>query len=57
MKKVIKYELTKEEKDLLMKCYDDVAVGCECDCKGCPFSYDGGSCILERLKEIVDESE
>ena len=59
MKKVVKYELTKEEKDLLMKCHNEVAVGCECDCNGCPFNLDNDNddCILEKLKEIVDESE
>ena len=59
MKKFTKYELTQEEKDILLKCYDEVAVGCGCDCKGCPFSLDDddNGCILERLKEIVDESE
>ena len=58
MKKIIKYELTQEEKDILLKCVNEVAVGCDCDCDGCPFKMEyNGECILERLKEIVEESE
>ena len=58
MKKFIKYQLTEREKELLTKCHEEVAVGCNCDCKGCPFKMQyNGECILERLKEIVDESE
>ena len=56
MKKVVKYELTQEEKDILVKCYEEVAVNCDCDCNGCPFKMEyNGECILERLKEIVVE--
>ena len=58
MKIVVKYELTQQEKDILLKCHEEVAVGCECDCDDCPFKMgDNGECILERLKEIVEESE
>lgn len=58
MKKVIKYELTQQEKEILLRCYEEVAVGCECDCDGCPFKIGyNGECILERLREIVAESE
>ena len=58
MKKVVKYELTQEEKALLLECYEKVAVGCERDCNGCPFKMEyNGECILERLREIVEESE
>ena len=35
MKKVVKYELTQEEKDILVKCYEEVAVDCDCDCDDC----------------------
>ena len=58
MRKVVKYELTQQEKEILLRCHEEVAVGCECDCNGCPFVMEyNGECILERLKEIVDESE
>lgn len=57
MKKVIKYELTQKEKDILLKCHEEVAVGCEYDCNDCPFNLGNDNCILEKLKEIVDESD
>ena len=57
MKKIIKYQLTEREKELLTKCHEEVAVACNCDCEGCPFSLGHDDCILEKLKEIVEESE
>ena len=56
MKKTVKYELTEEEKLLLIKCDNEVAQECDCDCdNGCPFWLEReGQCILERLNEIAD---
>lgn len=59
MKKTVKYELTKEEKDLLTKCFNEVAKDCDCDCRiGCPFYVEKEDmCILERLEEIVNSCD
>ena len=59
MKKTIKYELTKEEKDLLTKCANEVAQDCDCDCYyNCPFYLKNEEiCILEKLEEIVNDSD
>lgn len=56
MKKIVKYELTREEKDLLTECAGKVAKDCDCDCHGgCPFYLEHeDQCILERLEEIAD---
>ncbi|MBQ7977671.1 MAG: hypothetical protein IJ301_03710 [Clostridia bacterium] len=57
MKKIVKYELTQEEKDILLKCAHEVAVDCDCNCNGCPFELGNDNCILEKLQEMVEESE
>lgn len=59
MKKIIKYELTQEEKHLLTKCANEVAQDCDCDCQeGCPFYFtQEGICILDKLEAIVDFCE
>ena len=59
MKRTVKYELTKEEKDLLTKCTNEVAQDCDCDCdNGCPFYLENEDmCILEKLNEIVNSCD
>ena len=59
MEKTVKYELTKEEKDLLMKCANEVAKNCNCDyCQeGCPFNLEQEGCVLEKLEEIVNSCD
>ena len=55
MKKTIKYELTQEEKHLLMKCVNEVAQECGGCCQdGCPFYLEHEDrCILGILNEIA----
>lgn len=59
MKKTVKYELTQEEKQLLVKCANEVAQDCDCDCReDCPFYLEQADmCILERLEEIADSCD
>lgn len=60
MKKIIKYELTQEEKDLLTKCAREVAQNCDCECQeeNCPFFLEHEQmCILEKLEDIVSICE
>lgn len=59
MKKTVKYELTQEERQLLIKCAHEVAQNCDGDCRGgCPFYLEHEDwCILERLDKIVDSCD
>ena len=59
MKRTVKYELTKEEKDLLRKCANEVAQDCDCECHyGCPFYLEQENmCILEKLDDIVNNCD
>ena len=53
MKKVLKFELTEEEKKAIKKCVETIDCD-EFDCYECPFNYSQG-CMLETLREIADE--
>ena len=55
MNKIIKYELTKEEIDLLNGCVNGVAQDCDRDCYGCPFYLLlEKRCVLDVLQDIAD---
>ena len=54
MKKVIKIELTEEEKKAIKNCVETVNCD-ELGCNECPFSYSEG-CMFEILREIAEEN-
>jgi hypothetical protein len=59
MKRIVKYELTSKEKELLKDCASMVARNCDCDCQeGCPFYLEKEDmCILEKLEDIVNNCD
>lgn len=53
MRKIVKFELTEEEKKAIKNCVETIECG-EVDCEECPFHYSKG-CMLEILQEIAEE--
>lgn len=60
MKTITRFVLNTEERKSLLNVVDTVNCDCECEnyreCK-CPFLMENGGCIIEALKDIVDEQE
>jgi hypothetical protein len=60
MKTITRFVLTHEERRAVKNVVDTIGCACECeqrsDCN-CPFLMENGGCMLEAMKDILDEQE
>jgi hypothetical protein len=60
MRTITRFVLNTEERRAIKNVVDTIGCDCECeqrsDCH-CPFLMENGGCMLEAMKDILDEQE
>jgi hypothetical protein len=60
MKTITNYVLNAEERQAIKNVVDTIDCDCQCENYGecnCPFLMENGGCMLEAMKEILDEQK